>query len=90
MKPPISLDRYRSGVARVFKLLQENPDGMNTYEIAKMTGLPRSTVYIILNDNHLFYVDRWRQARSGGYTQVWCASEVIRHDDCPQPEVENV
>jgi hypothetical protein len=86
MKQPISLERYRQGVSQVFDLLRSNSDGMNSYEIAKMTGLPRSTVYIILQDNPLFYVDRCRPARSGGYTQVWCAAEFERHEHCPQPE----
>lgn len=83
---PISLERYRNAVCEIYKLLEEHPDGLNTWAIHTLTGYPRSTIYIVLHDNPLFHVDRWELARNKSYTQIWCAAEMKRYEDCPMPE----
>lgn len=84
--PPISLERYRQCVNACFKTLSESEDGLTAYELEKLTGFPRSTIRYALPDNPLFYVDRWKITRKVNATQVWCASQVTRYDDCPRPE----
>jgi len=84
--PPISLERYRNCVSALHKTLSDNPDGLTAYELEKLTGFPRSTIRFALPDNPLFYVDRWKITRKVNATQVWCAAEIKRYDDCPRPE----
>jgi len=83
--PPLSLDRYRKCVRAVHAALV-NSDGMTQYELEQATGFPRSTIKIVMPDNLLFYVDRWKLSRKGIPTQVWAAAEMKRYDDCPRPD----
>ena len=85
---PISLDRYKKCVRAVYNVLKDS-DGMTAYELEKETGYPRSTIRFALEDNLLFYVDRWKLSRKQYATQVWCAAEMKRYDDCPRPENMN-
>ena len=82
---PLSLARYRNGVRIIYKLLEDESDGLTTYHISRLTGLPRSTVYIILQDNPLFYIDRWEVARNTSMAAIWVCAEVKNPGDCPQP-----
>ena len=83
---PISIERYKACVRAVYRALSASEDGMTAYELEQMTGYARSTVRFVLNDNLLFYVDRWKLSRKNCATQVWCAAEMKRYDDCPRPE----
>jgi len=84
--PPISIERYRNCVRAVYNALKDS-DGMTAYELSEMTGYPRSTVRFALDDNLLFYVDRWKITRGQHETQVWCAAEMKRFEDCPRPDI---
>ena len=75
----ITLDRYRKCMRAIFDTLLSSDDGMTVYEIAKMTGYPRSTVGIVIEDNPLFYIDRWKD----GVTAVYMVNHFI--EDCPKP-----
>lgn len=85
---PLSLERYRNGIRIVYNLLKEEPDGLTSYHIARITGLPRSTVYIILNDNPLFYIDRWEVARNKSMASIWVNAEINNPGDCPKPSIK--
>jgi len=84
--PQLSLDRYKTVVRRVFDLLSNVPEGMTTYEIYKASGYPRSSVVLALQDNLLFYVDRWALNKHSLPTRVWMAADLKRFDDCPRPD----
>jgi len=85
MKPPISLERYRMCVRHIYQALKDS-DGMTAHELEKLTGFPRSTIMLALNDNLLFYVDRWKLTNRVCPTQVWMNSDVTQHEDCPRPD----
>ena len=82
---PISLDRYKKCVRAVYMALKDS-DGLTAYELEKETGYPRSTIRFALEDNLLFYVDRWKLSRKSCATQVWSVVEFVRYDDCPRPD----
>lgn len=82
---PVSLERYKACVKAVHRAL-EGSDGMTPYELEQMTGFARSTIKVVLQDNLLFYVDRWKMSRKNTPTQIWQAAEMKRYDDCPRPE----
>lgn len=84
--PPISLERYRKGIALIYETLQYAPDGMTAYQLHLATELPRSTVQIILEDNILFYVDRWEWSKRKSPTRIWVAAKIERFEDCPRPD----
>jgi DNA-binding transcriptional regulator GbsR (MarR family) len=86
VKAAISLERYTKCVRAVFDTLSASDDGMTAYDIAKITGYPRSTVNIVVEDNLLFYVDRWKRSRVGVPTRIFMASKIERFEDCPRPD----
>jgi len=84
---PISLERFKEVNNAVFQALMTS-DGMTAYELEKMTGYPRSSIRFVLNDNPLFYVDRWKITRHQHETQVWCTNVTQQLEDCPRPDYE--
>ena len=83
----ISLDRYKRLCRSTYNALLSAPDGLTVYELKRITVSQRSALKYVLNDNPLFYVDRWTHAsRNRVLTQVWMAVPVDNPGDCPRPE----
>jgi len=83
----ISLERYRHGVREVHAELRLNSDGMTLTELCHKTKIARSTLQAILEDNPLFYVDRWVLGRNSSPARVWVLNVTSNFEDCPRPDV---
>lgn len=83
----VSLDRYKRGVRQVHEALSQHPDGLTAWEIHKATGIERGMLHPILDDNLLFYVDRWQLAKTNKLPcKVWMAVPINNPGDCPKPD----
>ena len=82
----ISLERYRHGVREVHAELMMHPDGRTLTEISYATKIARSSLQVILEDNPLFYVDRWVMGRNTAAARIWALNISSNFEDCPRPD----
>ena len=82
----VSLDRYKRTVREVFNVLRQHPDGLTANELAKIMYIQRAVLNALLENNLLFYVDRWTVTRSKALCRVWMAAKLDNPGDCPPPD----
>jgi hypothetical protein len=81
----ISLERYRNGVREVHAELMLHPDGATITQLSIATKIAKSSLQIILEENPLFYVDRWMLTGTGSHARVWALNVSSNYEDCPRP-----
>ena len=84
----ITLARYQDGVRMVHAELLAQPDGMTMTELYYKTKIARSSLQVILENNPLFYVDRWIVSKKSAPTRVWLINVTSNYENCPRPDNE--
>jgi len=82
----ITLERYRAGVCTVHAELSQHPDGMTLAELCATTKIARSSLKTMLEENPLFYVDRWVLGVNSVPARVWVLNVSSHFEDCPRPD----
>ena len=86
----ISLDRYKRTMTALCDLLKQHPDGLTVQEMVKLLNSQKSVLCPVLENNPLFYVDRWTPTKTRYTTsisRVWMVVEFDNPGNCPPPDI---
>ena len=86
----VSLDRYKRTVVALCDLLKQHPDGLIVQDMVRLLHSQKSVLCPVLEDNPLFYVDRWATTKTRYTTsicRVWMVVDFDNPGNCPPPDI---